>query len=126
MASRQPKSRRRSGGRQFDHSRSVEWLAAEYGWSNAYVERELTDEQLVAYFDAASERRNEQSLSEFERAVETVRLGTGFLHDAPAYRRWKSRMSRSQSRTQGVTGQALEAAVMGLARQHPEYVVMGA
>ena len=124
MAGRKPKSRRRSTGTrdEFDLARVLDFLAREYGWDARYIEHSLTDEQLVAYLDAAADRLGEQERHGFETAVEAVRLGQGFLHDKSAYGRWKSRIRR---RSEALSGQALEAAVMSLARRNPEYVVVG-
>jgi len=57
--------------------------------------------------------------------VEAVRAGTIFAHDAKAHRRWQSATPSAQPKGRGLTGQALEQAVMLLARTAPEYVVVG-
>jgi len=56
--------------------------------------------------------------------VEAVRVGTVLAHDAKAARRWHSRKRPGVSRPKGLTGMALEQAVMTLASTHPQYVVV--
>jgi hypothetical protein len=88
------------------------------------VDERLTDEQLVAYLDAAQDRMEHRARSEFDALVEAVRVGTIFAHDAKQYRKWQSRSARNGRR--GLTGHALEQAIHALAGAHPEYVVVGA
>jgi hypothetical protein len=84
----------------------------------------LTDEQLVALFDAAYERRSARVQSDFDAMVEAVRVGTIIAHDAKAARKWQTR-KRSAVRSRGLTGMDLERAVAHLAISNPEYVVVG-
>ena len=127
MASREPFSRHpRRGDRAgdgWDLARAADFAAATYGWGRDELDR-LTDEQLVAYFDAAQERLDIAFRVEFERLVEAVRVGTIFAHDARQYTRWRSRgEARPARRERSLTGAALEAAVMRVAAIFPQNVV---
>lgn len=90
----------------------------------------MTSAQLVAYLDAAQDRLAVDADARFTEAVEAVRIGTIIAQDRKAYGRWRTRRRHpaaiAASDGGGLSGKALESAVMGLARQHPEYVVMGA
>lgn len=131
MASREPFSRKGARG---DDGRSpderligaYEFAAAEYGWSPAFLEEGLSDEQLVAYLDAASDRIGQHRKADFEASVEAVRVGTIFAHDQKAAARWRRSLARQDGHQVGLTGAALEGAVATLARSNPEYVVVGA
>lgn len=57
--------------------------------------------------------------------VEAVRVGTVFAHDGKQYGKWKS-SNRARKGGGGLTGAALEAAVMRVAQQFPDNVVRGA
>lgn len=59
-----------------------------------------------------------------DEAVEAVRIGYLAAHDKRIYSKWVNRRRKGRQQV-GLTGQALEAAIMGLARSHPEYVVVG-
>ena len=122
--SRHPRQRDAGGGDGWDLARAAEFVADAFGWGPDYIDGVLTDEQLVAYLDAAQERIDDRRSGEFDALVEAVRVGTIFAHDAKQYGRWRSR-SRNR-RKPGLTGQALEQAIRSLAGAHPEYVVMGA
>jgi len=56
--------------------------------------------------------------------VETVRVGTIFAHDGKQYGKWKTRQRTTRGQ-RGLTGAALEAAVMRIARQYPGNVIGG-
>lgn len=100
-------------------------MASAYGWPLATV-RELTDEQFVlVYLDAAAERVSRNARSEFEAAVEAVRMGTVFAYDAKAYNRWTSRR-RSAVKRPPLTPEQLEVAIAGIARDFPGQVVVEA
>ena len=90
----------------------------------------MTDEQLVAYVDAAEDRITDMATAEFDAMVSATRAGTIFAHDQRAWTRWQSRRQARQATrggtVRGLTGAALERAVRGLASRNPEYVVMGA
>lgn len=63
-----------------------------------------------------------------EDRLEAVRAGVIYAHDQKQYERYiANRPTRpgGPSRPRGLTGEALERAVMGVAARHPEYVVMG-
>lgn len=72
------------------------------------------------YFDEASERRQ----SDHEARIEAVRVGTIFAHDRKAHTKWQN-AKRSKSRKRGLVGDALEAAVMGIAQMFPQNVIRG-
>lgn len=126
MAGRQPFRRHRVRGapvREPDDALAgaYEFAAATYGWTARRVRTELTDELLLLYLEEASERITDAHESE----VEAIRAGTILAYDAKAYRRWRSAVDRRHDRRTGLTGAALEAAVMSLAGAHPEYVAYG-
>jgi hypothetical protein len=84
----------------------------------------LTDEQLVALFDAAADRRQARVQADFEAQVEAVRIGTIIAHDRKAHMKWQHR-KRADARSHGLTGMDLERAIGHLAVANPEYVVVG-
>jgi hypothetical protein len=47
-----------------------------------------------------------------------------FAHNGKAYQRWRRSVDRKLGNRTGLTGLALEAKVMTLARTNPEYVVV--
>lgn len=57
--------------------------------------------------------------------VESVRIGTVIASDKKALGTWRNRRYRSAQRTRGLTGQDLEAAVMGIATMFPANVSHG-
>lgn len=57
--------------------------------------------------------------------VEAVRVGTIFAHDQKAYSRWTRRPKARARKQHGLTGAALEAAVMRIAQRFPDNVVVG-
>lgn len=83
----------------------------------------MTDEQLVLYFDAAQDRLERTTEAEFDRAVEAVRIGTVFAHDAREYTRWRNRRRAASGKTRGLVGAELEAAVMRIAKLFPNQVI---
>lgn len=89
------------------------------------VRETLSDEQLVAYLDAAHKRRGRDFREEFEAGVEAARMGTVFAHNVKAYRSWRRTMDRHAGRKASLSAEALEATVRSLATTHPEYVVTG-
>lgn len=64
--------------------------------------------------------------AEFDLWVEAVRLGTIFAHDNKQHDKWRANKGRRHKPSRGLTGEALEAAVMGIARMFPGNVVEGA
>jgi len=85
---------------------------------------ELSDEQLLAYLDAAGDRRTRTARDGFESRVEAARLGTVFASNAKAYGSWRRKQDRQSPERQPVlVGAALESAVMNIARQFPGHVV---
>ena len=99
-----------------------DFIAESYGWGRDYVDNVLTDEQLIAYLDAAQERLEVRQRNDFEGWVEAVRIGYIFARDGKQYTRWRT-SSRSRSKHQrGLTGAALEQAVMRIASMFPANV----
>lgn len=81
----------------------------------------------MAYFDAAQDRLEDESRARFETMLEAVRAGTVFAHDSRQYRSWRARRPTAhRGATQGLTGDALEAAVRQIADLFPGHVVTGA
>ena len=130
MASREPFSRHRRGDDERPEpdagARAAEFAASAYGWQPGYLEHEVTDEQLVLYFDAASDRLERDAHTDFERIVEAVRIGTIFAYDNRQHSRWRSRnKANTARRSHSLSGAALEAAVMQVAQLFPDNVVHG-
>ena len=97
MASREPFSRHRhraDGNPERALLAAYEFAAYEYHWSPQEVEERLSDEQLVAYFDAGFDRRSSDAEIRFAEMVEAVRAGYGFAHDQKAYSRWRVGVDR--------------------------------
>lgn len=84
----------------------------------------MSDAQLVAYLDAAQDRLASEAESRMDEAVEAVRIGYLAATQKGVYSKWTNRRRRGRQQV-GLTGAALEAAIMGLARTNPEYVVVG-
>jgi hypothetical protein len=103
-------------------------VAREYGWSAEYLDIRVTDEQLSAYIDAYNERLEDETQAAFESAVEAARAGAIFARreNDRQYQSWRRKRRRNEpDKKIGLSGQALETAIMGFAAQHPEYVVVG-
>lgn len=96
-------------------------MASTYHWSARHIEHELTDELLVLYLDEETDRVRDRAQADFDRTVEAVRVGTIFAHDGRQYARWLAGKPAAK-RGRGLTGDALEAAVMGIAAMFPENV----
>lgn len=98
MAGRKPKSRRAardpSRSDEWGLSRAAEFVAHAYGWGSDYIESRVTDEQLVAYLDAAQERLRSEARARSAELVDAVRAGWIFAHDEGQYDRWRSDMDR--------------------------------
>ncbi len=132
MASRQPFSRHGSrgdgdaGGSSGERLVAVyEFAAAEYGWTPKEVEEELSDEQLIALLDAATDRRSERATADFESSVEAARVGYIFARDQKQYAKWRRSTERRNPRKVGLTGTELETAIRGIAQMFPENVIVG-
>jgi hypothetical protein len=130
VASREPFSRHHDRGdtdRRTTGERLVaayEFTASEYGWTPEAVEAGLSDEQLVAYLDAASDRIRRRRTDEFDSLVEAVRSGTIFAHDRRAAAKWRrATRERGNRQQRGLTGAELEAAVANVARMFPGNVM---
>lgn len=115
--------RERSAPDRWDFARALEAVASSYGWGPEYVELAVTDEQLVVYLDSFQERIDAQRAADFDSWVDAVRLGTVFAHDARQYSAWRARTRRSGSKSRGLTGAALEAAVARVADMFPSNVI---
>ncbi len=131
MACRQPFSRHVAGGDLDDTGDpglrligAYEFAAHAYGWTPRAVEEELSDEQLVAYLDAAHDRLEQHSTNEFRSLVEAVRAGTIFAHNKKAHDSWRQ-STPATGPSRALPADRLEVAVMSLARTNPEYVVTG-
>lgn len=125
MACRKPFSRHPRGEHEpdgWDPVRAVELAAATYGWTFDVIESRLTDEQLVALFDAYADRVSDQSERDWEHAVEAVRVGTIFAHENDQYRRWQ-RAPKQKRLGKPLAGASLEAAVMRIADIFPGNVI---
>ncbi len=134
MASRQPFSRHHprgddAGQPHGDHRSRAErifaaygLLAAEYQWSTRYIRANLTDELLVLYLDDAIDRRSDRIKSDFESTVEAVRVGYITARDKAAFQKW-SRRRAQPTKGSGLTGAALEQAVMQVAAIFPDNVI---
>lgn len=121
MACRAPFSRQRERGSKPDRwtlIRAAEFAAAEYGWAPGYIESGLTDEQLVAYLDASSERRAAAADGEFTTTVEAFRAGTIFGSDQRQYTRWRRDADRRSGR------QSPGTTIEQLARDFPDHVAL--
>lgn len=106
---------------------AFEFLAAEYGWTAAYVRANVTTEQLIrVYLDGATDRIRRTAGTAFDNAVEATRMGAIFATSRRAYDRWRSRARRSDGsgRKPGLTGARLEAAIASLAMTHPDLVAI--
>src|SRR6185295_1507478 len=80
VASRKPFSRHASRDGEstddgHDTARASEFFAYAYGWTPEYLESVLSEEQLVAYADAAQDRISDTLQAEFDRMIEAVRAG---------------------------------------------------
>lgn len=78
--------------------------------------------------DAASERITERAAARFEEMVEATRAGYIFSHseNATQYTRWRARRQKELDPTHavGLTGAALERAVMSIAARDPSLVAV--
>jgi hypothetical protein len=102
-----------------------DFIATEYGWSREYVDNAVSDEQLVAYLDAAAERIESRQEASWTQAVESVRVGYIFARDGKQYGKWRTRPRKGARRQRGKTGAELEQAVMQIASMFPRQVQIG-
>src|SRR6185295_3805958 len=120
---RKPSSRHRSGGRGRDDGwnelRAAELVARQYGWNAEYLDTRVTDEQLVAYVDAYNDRLEDEATAAFHTAVEAQRAGAIFARreNDRQYQAWRRKTARATEKI-GLTGKALESAIMGFAAMH--------
>lgn len=124
MASREPFSGRRVVGTDGPPDkravlRAFEFAARTYGWTADYIYRHETKERVLAYFDVAHDRHQQ----EFGEAVDAARLGYLFAHDPKAYQRWRRKSEGRSDRPASLSGAALEAAVMRVSEMFPDNVV---
>jgi hypothetical protein len=107
-------------------AKSLELISSQaYGWGPTTIREELSDEQLVAYFDAAAERLRAEREAEFDSRVEAARLGTIFAHDAKTYQRWHRRNAATEGRRRPADDQVIEHQIMQLASMFPGAVSFG-
>jgi hypothetical protein len=133
VASRQPFSRSRSRRDELGDGAddaggtlvaAFEFAAAEYGWLPGTILDDLSDEQLVAYFDEAGERKARDADTAFESRLEAVRLGTVFAHDVKQYQQWRSTRAVARPRQSvAASDEALERQIYALASLFPGNVI---
>ena len=115
-----------SGHDEYGYTQGFERFAADYGWSPDYIVNHLTDEQFYLYLEKGSLRRNQEAWAEQERIVYGVNWGTALAHDQKgrARRKWQSLARKMSGRKEsaGLSGAALEQAVMSLALADPSLV----
>lgn len=104
-----------------------EFCAAEYGWSSSYIDTHLTDEQFALYVEKAAKRKQQASFAELERIVSGTNWGVAIAFDPKGKtgRRWQSlrnKHHRSTGTSKGLTGKALDNAVLALAAADPSLV----
>ena len=124
MASREPFTRHRGGdGGDVAYLGAYEYASATYGFRTPQeLEEALTDELFVAYLDAAADRIT----ADFTARVEAARLGAVFASNAKAHEKWRRQAHRAPgTHRKGLTGAALESAVMNVARMFPDNVIRG-
>lgn len=102
---------------------AYEWVASSYGWDAPYVQDHLTDEQLLAYLEQSEHRLTR----EHQRAVEVVRAGFLFAHDAKAYSRWRARQvsgALTGAGGGGLAGAELEQVIAAMSVSNPDIVTI--
>lgn len=87
----------------------------------------MTDEQFLAYIDAATDRIVRTHEREFDAMVEAVRVGTIVASDRKAFGRWQSIRARREAKAVGaagggLSGASLERAILGIAAANPGLV----
>lgn len=75
----------------------------------------------MLFLDEAFDRHTARAQAKFESMVSAVRAGTIFAHDGKQHAKWVRQTGRAAGR-QGLTGDALEAAVRGIAAMFPGHV----
>lgn len=74
------------------------------------------------YLDAAAERVE----AAYDTRIEEIRVGTLLAHDKKALDKWRQRRNRVAAKgKRGLAGEALEAAVAGIASLFPGNVLRG-
>lgn len=107
---------------------AFEFCAAEYGWSPDYIDTHVTDEQFALYVEKAAERKRQASFAELDRIVNGTSWGVAIAFDRKGRnaRKWQSLrrkvMRDAGTHEKGLTGAALETAVMALASADPSLV----
>ena len=114
------------GGDRYGLVESYEWFSAEYGWSPDYIEAHLTDEQFALYAEKLAKRRQRQAFAELDRIVSGTSWGVSIAFDQKGRnaRKWQGIRNRSMpsQQSRGLSGAALEQAVMALAATDPSLV----
>lgn len=81
---------------------------------------------LVLLLDAAIDRVEKRVQTDFDRAVDAVRIGNVIARDRKAASRWDRAVARRTGTRHGLSGASLEHAIASLRATNPEYVVVGA
>lgn len=109
------------GGGDDELGAAYEFFASEYGWSADYLEGHVTDEQFGFYLDAAATRKEQAAFIELDRIVVGTQWGVAIALDSSKgrknFHRWDSvrrKAVRGAQREKGLTGAALEAAIMAM------------
>jgi hypothetical protein len=81
----------------------------------------------VAYFEAAAKRKSQQAFADLDRIVEGTKWGVAQVFDQKGRnaRKWQSfrnKQRRAIGQERGLSGRALEAAVMAIAAADPSLV----
>lgn len=115
---------RREDGADPDWERASTYVfvARDLNWGLGDVRRRLTYGQLHYYLAAAEERLVAEQRNRFETAVEAARVGYITARDQKAYGKWQRSLAKGHGRPVGLTGHALEQAVMGFALANPDLV----
>ena len=115
-----------NGGGGYQLVEVYEFFAAEYGWTARFIEANLTDEQFALYAEKAARRKGRQAFAELDRIVTGTSWGMAIAHDSKGRnaRKWDRIRAKGlgDKRPQGLSGAALEQAVMAIASADPSLV----
>lgn len=76
----------------------------------------------MAFVDVRSDERERESRFPTIGAIEAVRSGTILAYDAKAYRSWRLSLPKEAEGPHGLSGAALEHAILALAATNPDLV----
>ena len=117
------------GGDRYELIEVYESFAAEYGLgSPADIEARFTDEQFALYAQKAAKRKRQAAFAELDRIVTGTSWGVSIAFDRKkrTAHKWESVRRKAMRDTgptsKGLTGAALEAAVMAIASADPSLV----